>query len=95
MPITTLAHGGIIPELGVAATRPAMVPEQKPTMVYLRLCLKSSKHQRMPDIAAAIPVFHPAKATRRFAPKAEPALKPRDKEEEWGKSWRVKRKVER
>lgn len=29
------AQGGMKPEVGVAATSPAIVPEQKPTIVYL------------------------------------------------------------
>lgn len=75
-PTTTEAHGYINPEDGVAATRPAIVPEQKPTMVHRRSILKSNRHQTMPPNAAAIIEFQIAKIARRLAPKALPPLKP-------------------
>lgn len=69
-------HGLTYPEDGVAATRPAMEPEQKPTMLHRRSMRKSSRHQTMPPKAAAIMVFQTAKIARRLAPKALPPLKP-------------------
>ncbi|KAG9041772.1 hypothetical protein FS837_011764 [Tulasnella sp. UAMH 9824] len=83
MPKATLAHGGIMPEDGTAAKRPAMVPEQKPTMVYLQLYLKSNKYQSMSEKPAAILVVHPATTARRLAQKAQQASKPRS-----GKAYR-------
>lgn len=35
-PVTTDAHSGMYPDVGVAATRPAIVPEQNPTIDSLR-----------------------------------------------------------
>lgn len=75
-PVITEAQGGIIPELGVAATKPAIVPEQNPTMPHRRSSRKSSRHQVIPAIPAASMEFQTAMTARRFAPKADPPLKP-------------------
>jgi len=76
IPTMTDDHGLKNPDDGVAATRPAMVPEQKPTIVHRRSIRKSRRHQTIPPNDAAIIVFHTAKIARRFAPKALPPLKP-------------------
>lgn len=75
-PMITEAHGYTKPDEGVAATRPAIVPEQKPTIVHRRSIRKSNKHQTAPPKAAAIIVFQMAMTARRFAPNALPPLKP-------------------
>ncbi len=71
-----LDQGGMYPEQGVAATRPAMVPEQNPTMVNFLSILQSSMHQVKPPMAAQIMLFQVASTALMLAPKAEPALKP-------------------
>lgn len=76
MPSTSAAHWGTYPLAGVATTRPAIVPEQKPTMDHLRSMRKSSRHHTMPDIAPAIIEFQIAMIARRFAPNALPPLNP-------------------
>ena len=45
IPRTTLAHGGMKPEAGVAATRPEMQPEHQPTIDHLRARRQSSMTQ--------------------------------------------------
>lgn len=72
------AQIGMYPDEGVAATRPAIVPEQRPTAVYflcrrkssweerqnprvkLDVLLKRTKHQVIPEKAAAMHVFQAA-----------------------------------
>lgn len=76
IPTMTEDHGFRYPDEGVAATSPAIVPEQNPTILHLRSIRKSSTHQTIPPKAAASIVFHMAKMARRFAPKALPPLKP-------------------
>ncbi len=76
MPIMTEAQKGMNPEAGVAATKPAMVPEQKPTVEYFFSNLQSSRHQTIPPKAAASIEFQMAVIARRLAPKALPPLKP-------------------
>lgn len=75
-PIISAAHVSTNPDAGVAATSPAIVPEQKPTIVNLRSNLQSSKHQTMPPNAAAIIEFQIATIARKLAPNALPPLKP-------------------
>lgn len=74
MPMIMDAQVGTYPDEGVAATKPAIVPEQNPTMVHFFSSLKSRRHQTIPPIAAQMKEFHAATMARRFAPKAEPAL---------------------
>ncbi len=45
-------------------------------MVHFRSMRKSRTHQTIPDRAAAIIEFQMAMIARKFAPKAEPPLKP-------------------
>ena len=76
IPIIMDAQKGMNPEAGVAATNPAIVPEQKPTMVNFLSSLQSRRHQTIPPREAAIMEFQMAIIARRFAPKALPPLKP-------------------
>lgn len=76
IPMTSAAHVSMNPEAGVAATSPAIVPEQKPTMVNLRSNRQSNKHHTMPPKAAAIIEFQIAMIARKLAPNALPPLKP-------------------
>lgn len=70
------AQGGMKPDAGVAATRPEMVPEHQPTMDHFLASRKSRRHHVMAANMAARHEFQHAMAARRFAPKAEPPLKP-------------------
>src|SRR4051812_31908562 len=76
IPRTTLAHGGMKPDAGVAATRPEMVPEHQPTMDHLRASLQSRITQDAAANTAVKLLFQQAMTARRLAPKAEPPLKP-------------------
>ena len=80
MPVTipriTLAHGGMKPDAGVAATSPEMAPEHQPTIDHFLASLQSRRTQ---VIAANIEVrleFQQAIVARKLAPKADPPLKP-------------------
>lgn len=64
------------PEDGVAATSPAIVPEHHPTIDHFRASLKSSKTHAKAEKVATMFEFQQAMTARRFAPKAEPPLKP-------------------
>lgn len=79
-PVTTpskmLPWGMRNPEAGVAATSPEMTPEQRPTMDHFLASLKSSKIQVIPEKAAVKFEFQHATTALKFAPKAEPPLKP-------------------
>lgn len=71
-----LAHSGINPDAGVAATRPEISPLQKPTAEYF---LANRKSRRVHVMAENIPVITElkfAKIARRLAPNAEAPLKP-------------------
>jgi hypothetical protein len=76
MPRTTLAHGVMKPEAGVAATSPEMVPEHHPTMDHLRARRQSRRTHVMAANMAVKFEFQQAMTARRLAPKAEPPLKP-------------------
>lgn len=71
-----LAHNGINPEAGVAATRPEISPLQKPTAEYFLASLKSSRVHVMPETIPVITELKFAKIARRLAPNAEAPLKP-------------------
>jgi hypothetical protein len=86
------AQGGMKPDAGVAATSPEMVPEHcgvskqilfnwgeihtQPTILHFRLKRQSSKTQVMAANIAVKHVFQQAITALRFAPKADPPLKP-------------------
>lgn len=76
IPRTTLAHGGINPEAGVAATSPEITPEHHPTMDHLRARRQSSKTQEIAANMAVRLLFQQAMTARRLAPKADPPLNP-------------------
>lgn len=75
-PSTILAHGGMKPEAGVAATSPEMVPEHQPTSDHFLARRKSRRVQVMAANMAVKQVFQQAIAARRLAPNAEPPLNP-------------------
>jgi hypothetical protein len=72
----TLAHNGINPDAGVAATRPEIKPLQKPTAEYFFANLKSSRVHVMAENAPVITVLKLAYTARRLAPKEEAPLNP-------------------
>lgn len=76
IPRTTLAHGGMKPDAGVAATRPEMQPEHQPTMDHFRARRQSSKTQVAAANIAVKLEFQQATVARRLAPKADPPLNP-------------------
>lgn len=71
-----LAHNGINPDAGVAATRPEISPLQKPTAEYFFANLKSSRVHVIAEIIPAMTELKFAKMARRLAPNAEAPLKP-------------------
>src|SRR5689334_858151 len=64
------------PAPGVITTRPATMPEQKPSTLGWPLTIHSATAQTKPATAAAIVVVANAFEAMASAPSAEPALKP-------------------
>jgi hypothetical protein len=71
-----LAHSGMNPDAGVAATRPEINPLQKPTAEYFFASLKSSRVHAIAEKAPVITELKFAKTARRLAPNAEAPLNP-------------------
>jgi hypothetical protein len=75
-PSRILACGGIKPDAGVAATKPEIIPEQKPTIDHFLDNRKSRSTHVTPENIAARFEFQHAITARRFDPNADPPLKP-------------------
>jgi hypothetical protein len=69
-------HGGTNPEAGVIATRAATAPEHQPTTLHRLVKTRSRKSQVNPPTDAAVFVAMQVMTALKFAPFAEPPLKP-------------------
>src|SRR5688500_9621362 len=76
MPSTIAPNGPLLPAAGVTATRPAMMPEQKPSADGRCPAKRSATIQARPPAAVATKVLIIASAADPLASSAEPALNP-------------------
>src|SRR5690606_29964104 len=76
MPSAMAPTGPIVPQAGVTATRPAIMPEAAPSIEALPLTTASMADQPMIAPAVAANAFNMASAAPPLAPRLEAALKP-------------------
>src|SRR3546814_9166506 len=82
-PSTIAPNGPLLPAAGVTATRPAMMPEQKPRAEPLWQLKRSAIIQNRPADAVATKVLIIARAAEPFASSAKPELKPNQPTQNW------------